>query len=64
MAASHDPAALYPDIATEDSLAAALQTVADKDGLTVSFKAPESNPLLHASVASMIPHRTVLAINA
>ncbi|MFE1879543.1 DUF6193 family natural product biosynthesis protein [Streptomyces diastatochromogenes] len=64
MAASRDPVALYPDIATEGSLAAALQAVADKDGLTVSFKAPESNPLLHASVASMVPHRTILAISA
>ncbi|MGQ4379684.1 DUF6193 family natural product biosynthesis protein [Streptomyces sp. SAS_267] len=64
MAASRDPAVLYPDIATEGSLAAALQAAADKDGLAVSFEASESNPLLHASVVSMVPHRTVLAISA
>jgi hypothetical protein len=64
MAASRNPAALYPDIAAQGSLAAALQAVAGRDGLAVSFEASESNPLLHASVTSIVPHRTVLAISA
>lgn len=63
MAASRDPAALYPDVATEGSLAAALQTVANKEGLTVSFEATESDPLHHASVTSVLPHRAVMAIS-
>ncbi|MER5863135.1 DUF6193 family natural product biosynthesis protein [Kitasatospora sp. NPDC002040] len=64
MADSHDPAALYPDIATEGSLAAALQAVAVRDGLSVAFEASESAALQQASVASGIPHRTVLSISA
>lgn len=64
MAVSRDPVALYPDIAAEGSLAGALQAAADKEGLGVSFQASESDPLLHASVTSMVPHRTILGIGA
>ncbi|MEU7306068.1 DUF6193 family natural product biosynthesis protein [Streptomyces sp. NPDC007206] len=64
MAASREPAALYPDIATQGSLAAALQAVADKEDLTVSFQASNSDPLLHASVRSVVPHRTVMTVSA
>ncbi|MFI9617270.1 DUF6193 family natural product biosynthesis protein [Streptomyces sp. NPDC052023] len=64
MAASQDPAALYPDIAAEGGLAAALQAVADRDGLSVSFTVSETAPLRAASVASAAPRRTTLAISA
>uniref|UniRef100_UPI0033EFFC3A DUF6193 family natural product biosynthesis protein n=1 Tax=unclassified Streptomyces TaxID=2593676 RepID=UPI0033EFFC3A len=64
MAASRDPAVLYADIATEGSLAAALQATAGRNCLAVSFEASESNPLLHASITSLVPHRTALAISA
>ncbi|MGW4985516.1 DUF6193 family natural product biosynthesis protein [Streptomyces mirabilis] len=64
MADSRDPAALYPDIATEGSLAAALQAMAVRDGLSVSYQASESAALRQASVASRTPHRTVLSISA
>ncbi|MFD0020219.1 hypothetical protein [Streptomyces sp. NPDC058382] len=64
MTAARDPAVLYPDIATEGSLAAALQAAADRDGLAVSFEASESSPLLRASVTSVVSHRTVLTISA
>ncbi|MEU8588421.1 DUF6193 family natural product biosynthesis protein [Streptomyces sp. NPDC048664] len=64
MAAPSDPSTLYPDIATAGSLAAALQAVATRDGLGVSFSASESDPLRDASVTSTVPHRTVLSISA
>ncbi|MFD5542395.1 DUF6193 family natural product biosynthesis protein [Streptomyces sp. NPDC127079] len=64
MAATQDPAALYPDIATEGSLASALQAVADRNGLSVSFTVSEADPLRAASVTSAAPRRTVMAINA
>ncbi|GAX54088.1 DUF6193 family natural product biosynthesis protein [Streptomyces olivochromogenes] len=63
MAKSPDLAALYPDIAAEGSLAAALQTVAARDGISVPFQVSESDPLLYAAVASTVPHRTVLGIS-
>ncbi|MFG2480499.1 DUF6193 family natural product biosynthesis protein [Streptomyces fagopyri] len=64
MTTSRDPVTLYPDIATEGSLAAVLQAAADKEGLGVSFQASETSPLLRASVTSVVPHRTTLAISA
>ncbi|HSA53908.1 MAG TPA: DUF6193 family natural product biosynthesis protein [Yinghuangia sp.] len=64
MAATVDPAAWYPDIAAEGSLAAALRAVADQDGLTVVFTASGSDPLRSAVAASTVPHRKDLAISA
>ncbi|MDX3520536.1 DUF6193 family natural product biosynthesis protein [Streptomyces scabiei] len=64
MAMSTDPAALYPDIAMEGNLAAALRTAAIKDGLSVPFSASESAPLRRAAVASSVPQRTALEITA
>ncbi|MEW2487372.1 DUF6193 family natural product biosynthesis protein [Streptomyces sp. NPDC048411] len=63
MTKSPDPAALYPDVAAEGSLAAALQTVAARDGISVPFQISESDPLLYAFVESTVPHRTVLGIS-
>ncbi|MFD4907558.1 DUF6193 family natural product biosynthesis protein [Kitasatospora purpeofusca] len=64
MATSTDPAVLYPDIAAEGSLGAALQAAAAKVGLSVPFTVAESDPLRIAAVASTVPHRTPLAITA
>ncbi|MEW2513714.1 DUF6193 family natural product biosynthesis protein [Streptomyces sp. NPDC046870] len=64
MSASQDPATLYPDIAAEGSLAAALQAVADRDGLPVPFTVSEAAPLRVASVTSAASRRTVLTISA
>ncbi|WP_351232410.1 DUF6193 family natural product biosynthesis protein [Streptomyces sp. NPDC002133] len=63
MTKSPDLAALYPDIAAEGSLAAALQTVAARDDISVPFQVSESDTLLYAAVASTVPHRTVLGIS-
>ncbi|MGW4728126.1 hypothetical protein ACWEQC_02785 [Streptomyces shenzhenensis] len=64
MATSTDPAVLYPDVALEGSLAAALRAAALKDGFSVPFTASESDLLRHAAVASTVPHRTILEITA
>ncbi|MEU8779536.1 DUF6193 family natural product biosynthesis protein [Streptomyces sp. NPDC048606] len=64
MATSTDPAALYPDVATEGSLAAALRAAAIKDGFSVPFIASESDLLRHAAVVSTVPQRTILEITA
>ncbi|MGW2615033.1 DUF6193 family natural product biosynthesis protein [Streptomyces sp. NPDC001500] len=64
MPASRDPAAPYADIAARGGLAAALQAAADKDGLGVSFEVSASDPLRHASVPSVVPHRSALTVSA
>ncbi|QYC41859.1 hypothetical protein Nocox_21265 [Nonomuraea coxensis DSM 45129] len=53
-----DPAILYPDVAAHGSLAAALQAVASDQGLVLpALAATPSDPLRHATFASVTPHR-------
>ncbi|MFF1909663.1 DUF6193 family natural product biosynthesis protein [Kitasatospora sp. NPDC058218] len=59
-----DPAVLYPDIAACGGLAAALRTEAEGCLRAVPVTSPDSSPLLHASVASTLPHREPLQISA
>jgi hypothetical protein len=54
-----DPAALYPDIAAEGSVGAALHATAVKQGLSVPVTVSEPDPLRHAAVVSTVPHRKV-----
>ncbi|MEU9131325.1 DUF6193 family natural product biosynthesis protein [Kitasatospora sp. NPDC048540] len=64
MSPSADPAVLYPDIAAEGSLGAALRAAAARDGHCVPFTVTNTDPLRHATVASTVPHRTPLAVSA
>ncbi|MGW1350838.1 DUF6193 family natural product biosynthesis protein [Streptomyces sp. NPDC002409] len=57
-----DPAVLYPDVAACGSLAAALRTESCLGAVPVT--SPDSHPLLHATVASTLPHRAPLQISA
>ncbi|MEU0385260.1 DUF6193 family natural product biosynthesis protein [Streptomyces chartreusis] len=59
-----DPAALYPDVAARGSLATALRTEAGGCLGAVPVTSPDSAPLLHATVASTLPHREPLRISA
>lgn len=59
-----DPAALYPDVAAHGSLAAALRAAADGGLDSAPVTSSDSAPLLHAAVASALPHREPLRINA
>lgn len=59
----HDPAALYPDVAAHGSLAAALRAAADGHLEAVPAASPDSL-LLYGSVASTLPHREPLRIDA
>lgn len=59
-----DPAALYPDIAACGSLAAALRAEAEGCLARVPVTSSDSDPLLHATVTSMLPHRDPLQISA
>ncbi|MDQ1014689.1 DUF6193 family natural product biosynthesis protein [Streptomyces afghaniensis] len=64
MSAPPDPAVLYPDAAACGSLAAALRAVAGGRLGAVPVTSSDSAPLLHASVASALPHREPLRISA
>ncbi|MFI5758982.1 DUF6193 family natural product biosynthesis protein [Streptomyces sp. NPDC051569] len=64
MASPADPAVLYPDIAAHGSLAAALRPEAEGCLAAVPVTSPGSAPLLHATVASTLPHREPLRIMA
>ncbi|MEU1306327.1 hypothetical protein [Streptomyces shenzhenensis] len=55
---------LYPDVALEGSLAAALRAAALKEGFSVPFTASESDLLRHATLPSTVPQRTILEITA
>ncbi|WP_053712919.1 DUF6193 family natural product biosynthesis protein [Streptomyces sp. XY413] len=59
-----DPAVLYPDVATCGSLAAALRAEAEGRLDAVPVTSSDIAPLLHASVASTLPHREPLRISA
>lgn len=60
----HGPAVLYPDVAACGSLATALRAEAEGCLSTVPITSPGSAPLLHATVASTLPHREPLQISA
>ncbi|WP_338692665.1 DUF6193 family natural product biosynthesis protein [Streptomyces sp. Q6] len=51
------PADLYPDVAAHGSLAAALQAVAADQGLSLPLTVTPSDPLRHATITSVVPHR-------
>ncbi|MBC6461452.1 DUF6193 family natural product biosynthesis protein [Actinomadura sp. HBU206391] len=60
-----DPAELYPDVAAKGSLAAALQDVAEEQGLVLGdVVSDERQPLLYASVPSETPLREALIVSA
>ncbi|WP_239123520.1 DUF6193 family natural product biosynthesis protein [Rhizocola hellebori] len=63
MSAESDPAALYPDIAVEGSLATALQAAGASQGLSLTALSSESDPLRHASIASTAPGREPLIVS-
>ncbi|MFK0237208.1 DUF6193 family natural product biosynthesis protein [Streptomyces vinaceus] len=58
-----DPSVLYPDVAICGSLASALRAEAGCLS-AVPVTSPDSAPLLHATVASPLPHRAPLQISA
>ncbi|RSM95297.1 hypothetical protein DMB42_50195 [Nonomuraea sp. WAC 01424] len=57
MSCEPDPAVLYPDVAAHGSLAAALLAAAAGQGLSLPLAVTPSDPLRHATIASLIPHR-------
>jgi uncharacterized protein DUF6193 len=59
-----DPAVLYPEVAAEGSLAAALQSAAASQGLSLAVVATQSGPLRHATIASVAPHRKAMFVAA
>ncbi len=59
-----DPAVLYPEVAAEGSLAAALQAVAVAQGLSVPVPVTESSSLYRALVPTTVPHREELEVSA
>ncbi|HEU5025488.1 MAG TPA: DUF6193 family natural product biosynthesis protein [Spirillospora sp.] len=52
-----DPAVLYPDVAAHGSLAAALRATAAAQGLSLPLTVTLSDPLRHAVITSVVPHR-------
>jgi hypothetical protein len=52
-----DPAVLYPDVAAHGSLAEALQAAAADQGLSLPLAVTASDPLRHAKITSVVPHR-------
>ncbi|WP_405021233.1 DUF6193 family natural product biosynthesis protein [Kitasatospora sp. NBC_00070] len=59
-----DPSLLYPEVAAYGSLAAALRAAAEDRLGAVPAISSNSAPLLHAAVASTLPHRGLLEISA
>ncbi|MEU8122397.1 DUF6193 family natural product biosynthesis protein [Spirillospora sp. NPDC049024] len=59
-----DPAVLYPDVATHGSMAAALNAAAAEQGSSLAAEAAPADPLLHATVASVLPHREAMHLAA
>ncbi|MGA5818037.1 DUF6193 family natural product biosynthesis protein [Kitasatospora sp. NPDC094028] len=59
-----DPAVLYPEIAEHGSLAAALAALAAERGLTLDAVVTDSDPLRHATAASVLPHREAATVSA
>ncbi|MFD7409822.1 DUF6193 family natural product biosynthesis protein [Streptomyces sp. NPDC059866] len=64
MANHPDPAILYPDITARGSLGAALRAVAEEGGFSLPVTASDSSPLIHATVASTLPHREALLVSS
>ncbi|MGW3324258.1 DUF6193 family natural product biosynthesis protein [Streptomyces virginiae] len=56
---SHEPnpAVLYPDVAAHGSLAAALRAEAAAQGMSLPLAVTSSDPLRHATVTGVVPHR-------
>ncbi|KAB2388655.1 DUF6193 family natural product biosynthesis protein [Actinomadura montaniterrae] len=52
-----DPAILYPDVAAHGSLAAALQSAAADQGMSLPLAVTPSDPLRHATITSVVPYR-------
>lgn len=59
-----DPAVLYPEVAAQGSLAAALQAAAADQGFSLTMVVTQSDPLRHATIASVLPHREALFVAA
>jgi hypothetical protein len=59
-----DAAVLYPEVAAMGSLAATLQAVADRQGLSVPVEVVEHSPLFSAVVPTTVPHRQALEVSA
>ncbi|MFE3761032.1 DUF6193 family natural product biosynthesis protein [Streptomyces sp. NPDC059104] len=57
MSREPDPAVLYPDVAAHGSLAAALQATAAEQGVSLPLAVTPSDPLRHATITSVVPHR-------
>ncbi|MEV7584701.1 DUF6193 family natural product biosynthesis protein [Streptomyces erythrochromogenes] len=57
MSREPDPAVLYPDVAAHGSLAAALQAAAAEHGMSLPLAVTPSDPLRHATITSVAPHR-------
>ncbi|MGN9779418.1 hypothetical protein ACTMS0_27225 [Micromonospora sp. H33] len=60
----HDPAVLYPEVAAQGSLAAALRAVAVEQGLSVPVPVTESSSMYRALVPTTVPHREELEVSA
>ncbi|MEV4466109.1 DUF6193 family natural product biosynthesis protein [Micromonospora echinofusca] len=59
-----DPVVLYPEVAAEGSLAAALRAVAVRQGLSIPVPVTASNSLHGAVVPTTVPHREELEVSA
>ncbi len=59
-----DPAVLYPDVAVHGSLAAALQAEAAAQGMSLPLTVTSSDPLRHARITSVVPHRSSSFVTA
>ncbi|SEL32897.1 DUF6193 family natural product biosynthesis protein [Streptacidiphilus jiangxiensis] len=57
MSREPDPAVLYPDVAAHGSLAAALQAEAAAQHMSLPLAVTSSDPLRHAKITSVVPHR-------
>ncbi|MCX5415756.1 DUF6193 family natural product biosynthesis protein [Streptomyces sp. NBC_00059] len=64
MSRETDPAVLYPDVAAHGSLAAALQAAAADQGMSLPLAVTPSDPLRHAMITSVVPHRHSSYISA
>jgi hypothetical protein len=59
-----DPTDLYPEIAGKGSLAAALEDLGHQQGLSIRMSVTESDPLRHATIASVVSHREPMWVGA
>ncbi|WP_372351041.1 DUF6193 family natural product biosynthesis protein [Streptomyces sp. KL116D] len=63
MAIPPDPSSLYPDVAHQGSLGAALRFAAGGVLFAIPIASSESEPLTHAAVSCAVPHRLPLQID-